>query len=267
MTTTAYPVPVSPAALNVQTRPELERTPRHAPPGYWRYACPHRSRVSLVLAILVSVAVHAGILFGLSGRKKETARPKDPNLIALTFTIPQLKDLEDPEPAPNEDTGVKPDLGAPAPMQADLPQIPQPTDFVQQIDFNSLVERPDINLTKVWTVPEGIRRGSRPGEGMGNIFNLADLDRHPAPVIQPAPIYPMALKREGLTATVLVEFIVDVQGLVVNPVAIESSHHDFEVAALTGVQKWKFRPGVRAGRKVNTRMRVPIVFRVVDGVD
>jgi protein TonB len=77
----------------------------------------------------------------------------------------------------------------------------------------------------------------------------------------------MALKRDGLTATVVVEFIVDVQGLVVNPAAIESSHHDFEVAALTGVQKWKFRPGVRAGRKVNTRMRVPIVFRVVDGVD
>lgn len=258
---------MAPVMLKSPAPPAPDRSSRSAPPGCWRYTCPRRSRRRLVLAILTSLAIHAGIFFGLDGRKPAPARPKDPNLIALTFTIPQLKDLEDPEPAPNDDPGVKPDLGTPAPMQADLPQIPQPTDFVQPIDFNSLVERPDINLTKVWTVPEGIRRGSRPGEGMGNIFNLADLDRHPAPVIQPAPIYPMALKREGLTATVVVEFIVDVQGLVVNPVAIESSHRDFEIAAVTGVQKWKFRPGIRAGRKVNTRMRVPIVFRMVDSVD
>lgn len=267
MTTTACPVPITPGALKLRTPLEPNRSAATAPLGAWRYYCPPRSRITLALALAISAGIHVGIFFGLTGRKKEAPRATDKNLIALTFAIPQLKELEEPEPAPNEDAGVKPDLGAPTPMQADLPQIPTPTDFVQQIDFSSLIERPDINLTKVWTVPEGIRRGSKPGEGMGNIFNLADLDRVPVPVMQPAPIYPPALKREGLKATVVVEFIVDTQGRVVNPVTIESNIPGFDEAAVTGVQKWRFRPGVRGGTKVNTRMRVPIIFRIVDGID
>jgi len=63
---------------------------------------------------------------------------------------------------------------------------------------------------------------------------------------------------------VRVEFIVDTAGYVVNPVIIDSTHPGFNGPALEGVRKWKFRPGMKAGRKVNTRMQVPIVFRVVE---
>ncbi len=34
-----------------------------------------------------------------------------------------------------------------------------------------------------------------------------------------------------------------------------------------GGQKWRFRPGVRASQKVNTRTRVPIVFTIEDAID
>ena len=34
-----------------------------------------------------------------------------------------------------------------------------------------------------------------------------------------------------------------------------------------GLQKWRFRPGVRTSQKVNTRMRVPIVFTIEDAID
>jgi len=33
-------------------------------------------------------------------------------------------------------------------------------------------------------------------------------------------------------------------------------------AAVTGVLKWKFRPGMKSGRRVNSRVAVPINFRV-----
>jgi len=151
-------------------------------------------------------------------------------------------------------------------MQADLPQIPTPTDFVQQIDFSSLVERPDLSSVKLWTIPDNIRRGGKSGEGFANIFNLADLDRAPVPVMQPAPIYPAAMKKLGASATVMVEFIVDVEGRVQNAVATESSYPSFDDAAVLGVQKWRFRPGLRGGAKVNTRMRVPILFHVTDEI-
>jgi len=266
MTTTACPTPATRATLPSQPPSSAgvpsNKTPR--PPGAWRYACPRRSRLRLITAIAVSVAIHVVLFVGLKGRKKPAPKPVDNHLLAVTFVIPPLKD-EDPEPIRNnEDAATKPDLGEPAPMLADLPQIPQPTDFVQQIDFSTLVERPDINAVKVWTIPENIRRGTKPGDGGGNIFNLADLDRIPEPVMQPAPIYPPTLKREGLTAKVTVEFIVDTQGQVQNAVVINSSHPGFDDAAMIGVGKWRFRAGLKGGIKVNTRMRVPIIFRVAD---
>jgi len=30
------------------------------------------------------------------------------------------------------------------------------------------------------------------------------------------------------------------------------------------VSRWQFRPGMKAGKKVNTRMRVPLIFRVIE---
>ena len=37
----------------------------------------------------------------------------------------------------------------------------------------------------------------------------------------------------------------------------------FNGASMAGVEKWKFRPGVRNG-KVNPRTRVPISFKLAD---
>jgi protein TonB len=39
----------------------------------------------------------------------------------------------------------------------------------------------------------------------------------------------------------------------------------FERPALEGVVRWKFRPGMKLGRKVNTRVIQPIDFSINDG--
>ncbi|PHX72436.1 MAG: hypothetical protein CK548_04145 [Opitutia bacterium] len=135
------------------------------------------------------------------------------------------------------------------------------------MDLSSLVERPDPSLEKLWTGPEDIWLGGKGGEWLGKVFKLSDLDRVPQPMMQPAPLDPASMKREGITAKVVVDFIVDAQGSVVNPSVFDSTHHDFELPAMVGVQKWRFLRGVRAGQKVNTRMRVPIVFTIADAID
>jgi protein TonB len=153
-------------------------------------------------------------------------------------------------------------------MQSDVPQLVKPSDFVQQLNFASLIEPPDFSKMNIYAVPEHIRSsGSKLAEQFGKIFNLSDLDRVPEPVLQPAPIFPVAMRRDALSARVAVEFIVDVNGRVLDPVVIESSHHGFDDAALAGVSRWKFRAGIKSGRKVNTRMRVPIVFKIDDDID
>lgn len=216
----------------------------------------------------VSAGLHAGLLLGLGPpRKKAVPIAQDDRTPIIRLAIPELKDLEEPEPAPTDGSVPPPDPGMLVPMQADLPQLPQPGDFVQQLNFASLIEPPDFSHIKVYVIPENIRTTGRLAEQIGKIFNLADLDRIPEPILQPAPQFPFAMRREANTGTVMVEFIVDVNGQVLDPVVRDSTHHGFDEAATAGVARWKFRPGFKSGRKVNTRMRVPIVFKLTDPLD
>lgn len=262
MTTVTHPLHV---ALEIPQAGKPER-PRPAP-GSWRYATPKNSRARTLAAVLISAAIHGAIFFGLPHRapvKIQREKDNSPPMIALV--MPKLQELDEPEPVAKEDT-PPPELGAMAPMQADVPQVPKPGDFVQQLDFSSLLPRPDLGDVKMFTIPEHINRTGKGPGGFGKIFDLSDLDRVPEPVFQPAPAYPPTLRREGLKVKVIVDFIVDVDGRVVNPVIFDSEHSAFNDPAILGVAKWKFRAGVRAGTKVNTRMRVPIIFTVVDAFD
>ena len=267
---TSFPVPMTrdEGAQRMERSSTTMRPVVAVATGSWRYDSSSRSPGLLVVAALVSAGMHVGLLFGFGHAEKKAPPPKLEHVIALRLAIPDIKELEEPEPVSNEDAGRSEESFVPVPTQADLPQLPQPNDFVQQIDFSSLIERPDFSQAKLYTIPENIRRGTtKIAENIRTIFNLADLDRIPEPVFQPAPIYPISMKREGATATVVLEFIVDMQGRVVNAIATESTHRGFEEAAVMGVQKWKFRAGVRGGRKVNTRMRVPIVFTFRELID
>ena len=221
----------------------------------------------MVLAVLISASLHAGLLLGIGPpRKKVAARPADDGAFMIRLTVPDIKDLEEPEPLPTDEAPPV-DLGIVVPMQADVPQLARPTDFVQQLNFASLIDQPDFSKLKVYVVPENIRTSGKLSEQLGKIFNLSDLDRVPEPVLQPPPYFPVSMRREAQTGTVAVEFIVDTQGRVLEPIVIESTHSGFDEAALAGVSRWKFRPGYKGGRKVNTRMRVPIVFKLLDPLD
>jgi len=229
--------------------------------GSWRYDSGPRRRGTLIVAVVVSFAVHASAFWGIGrpGKKHVVAARDEAPTIALT--MPDLKELEEPDPTPTDNTEPV-DTSSYVPSLADLPQTPRPDDFVQKIDLNSLVDRPDMTTAKVFTVPDNLNRGAALRNSMGAIFNLADLDRVPEPLVQPPPLFPKQYKNEVPQATVVVQFIVTTNGEVVNPVVVQSTHSGFNTPAMLGVTKWKFRPGQKGGRKVNTRMEVPIIFSV-----
>jgi periplasmic protein TonB len=233
--------------------------------GSWRYHTGGGRRWGVVTALVVSFAVHFGLLFGFGHAKPPPRKHVRDDTPTISITMPNLKDLEDPEPAPNNDpTPVE--VATLVPMQADIPQIPSPSDFVQAMDFSSLLEKPEVTSVKVFTIPEH-RTGTNIRQNIGAIFNLADLDRRPEPIVQPAPVFPSTLKREVDSATVRVEFIVDTSGQVVNATVVETTHEGFNSAAITGVSRWKFRAGIRGGKRVNTRMSVPILFKLTEEID
>lgn len=245
---------------------ELPKAAAGAPPaasstGSCRYPGLPRSRKFATIGVSISLALHAAIFLGVRPDGKKAAPAKNKSVIELSLTMPDLKELEEPEPEPT-DAGDASAHKVWVPMQMDLPRLPQLGDFVQQLDYSSFIDRQDLNREKMWSIPENMR-GGKIGGNVGNIFNLRDLERAPAPVYQPAPDYPIVMRREAIDARVVVEFIVSSRGEVVNAFVVSSTHSAFEDAALAGVARWKFRAGLRGGRKVNTRIQVPILFRIV----
>jgi hypothetical protein len=126
----------------------------------------------------------------------------------------------------------------------------------------------------------------------GEIFDVSRVDRTPAPKFQARPQYPMELRTAGIGGEAVVDFVVDADGAVRNTKAIRSRLTDaknpgatvpdsfhvqaegapgggansralqekLEAAAVSAVSKWKFAPGEKGGKKVNTHLQIPIVF-------
>jgi TonB family protein len=74
------------------------------------------------------------------------------------------------------------------------------------------------------------------------------------------PDYPYELRSKNLKGEVLVEFIVGPDGKVVEAHAVQSPDPRLSKAAVDAVLQSEFRPGMRAGRPVATRMSMPITF-------
>ncbi|MCB1120236.1 MAG: energy transducer TonB [Verrucomicrobiae bacterium] len=92
------------------------------------------------------------------------------------------------------------------------------------------------------------------------VFEIADLDKPPVPLVRIAPVYPPELKRNRVQGTVNVVFIVDEFGNVKRPSIEKSSNREFNENALKAVRQWKFEPGEKDNKKVKTRVRLPLSF-------
>lgn len=216
-------------------------------------------RRDLIIGIIVSLALHGGAAW-LSqslkaGPKKAAAKEETP-----TIQLMEMPKIEPDEPEKVEtDEEPQAQVDFAPPMQTDVPQIVQVDSFVQQVQ-----PPPPENMKPnmgVISIPTG-----RLGAGMrgAEIFDPSKLDQQPVAKVRVNPQYPFEMRRAGIQGDVLVEFVVDSNGDVRNAFAVRSTQREFEAAAIQAVSKWKFRPGKKGGRAVNTRMQQPIAFTLAE---
>lgn len=211
-----------------------------------------------MIGILTALALHGGVILGIR-RSRPTPPPRSlDTAITVSLVMPNLKDLEEPEQRPSDERPETRFDTALIPRQMDMPTVTTAMDFVQPIDFSTIIDRSSLKAGDI-VIPDSARNLA---SQMGTIFNLADLDRRPEIVLQPELNYPADLKRAGIEAMLIVEFIVDETGATRDPKVIEASMPGFEIAACNGILRWRFRPGMKSGGKVSSRMRVPIEFKV-----
>jgi len=213
-------------------------------------------RRDVILALSVSLLIHGGAAwFGYP-------IPHAPVRVVRIDEIPICRLPMPPiEPDPVEKTDL-PDDPKPLPDIApptlpDVPLLTRDEPFVQPFE----PPRPDNARIdpKMVNIPVGSIGG---GGGDPNSFELKMLDDPPRATYQAKPVYPFELRSRGITGQVMVGFIVGVTGDVHDAYAISSTDHGFESSAVQAVMHWKFKPGKKAGRPVNTRMQVSIVFSI-----
>lgn len=91
------------------------------------------------------------------------------------------------------------------------------------------------------------------------LFSLADLDTRPRAVHRPNPVITTKMRKKAPGKVVLI-FIVDERGRVVNPKIQSSTDPIFDRPSLDAIKKWRFEPGKRSGKAVRSRMRIPITY-------
>lgn len=218
-------------------------------------------RRDLIIGLLVSVLVHGGVLYG-EKLFKPSAKPQQKKMEKKVVEMMEMPKLEEePEPvddAPSETTAQVAEFAPP--MQTDVPSLVTVDSFVQA------VQPPPPEGMKpnpgALTIPA--KSGIPGGTKLSSVFDLKDLDQRPTEKFRPGPNYPFEMRRAGIEGEVLVGFIVNVNGDTQDVYAIKSTQREFEAPAVQAVQKWKFRPGKRQGKAVNTRMQVPIVFSITE---
>jgi len=218
-------------------------------------------RKDLVIGLSVAVVVHWSFLYLTTA---PSAPP--PKIIeaadVIKIEMPELPP-EEPEKKPQDepqDEDAMQSTIAP-PTLVDIPNVTQDATFIMTPEPPP---PPGVVASKgVVTIPANPRPPGW-GKGLGNIFDISQLDQIPVARFQPGPQYPYEMRRAGINGQVLVGFICDSDGNVRDPYVMNSSHREFEVPAVQAVAKWRFKPGRRGGKNVNTRMSVPIVFTCTD---
>ena len=92
------------------------------------------------------------------------------------------------------------------------------------------------------------------------IVDIAQLDRRPVGKKLSPPSYPVEMATEDIPGEAVVEFVIGVDGSVVEARIVRSSRKEFEAPALAAVKKWKFTPGQIGNRAVGTRVSQVIKF-------
>lgn len=96
------------------------------------------------------------------------------------------------------------------------------------------------------------------------VYDPSQLDEFPRPTAQVQPLYPLAMRFDGVFGEAVISFVAAADGNVVDATVASATDPAFGEAALAAVKNWKFTPGKKAGQTVNTRMQVPIVFMFND---
>jgi protein TonB len=97
-------------------------------------------------------------------------------------------------------------------------------------------------------------------------FKLGEVDQPPRLLRPVPPRYPYEARRNGIEGRVVIRFVVNAEGDVLEPEVAEVEPPDiagvFDEAALQAVARYKFKAAIKDGEPVDCIVKLPIVFEL-----
>lgn len=212
----------------------------------------------LIIGVVTSIAVHVAAIDPWGWFVAKEVVQEEEVVEAAPVELIEMPEIEPLEPevteAGDESEEAPPEFAPP--MQQDVPSLVTVDTPFQQV---MAPPPPPSTPTSAGAITVPVNRNIGTGK-IANLFDIKDLDQIPQARFQPAPQYPYEMKRAGVTGRVEVGFIVDTSGNVRDAYVIKSSSPEFEEAALQAIRKWRFTPGKKGGKVVNTKMKQPLSF-------
>jgi len=234
------------------------------------YRMPHERY--FIYAAAFSALLHVAVLYGFrtpppppplvgpnpgDGVTKIWERPMEVELPPPPPEVaPESKSSKATDPAEAEDNAPRATI--PEPLS---PSIPGLVPITGDLNPNGVAP---IKGSLRWEVPK-TPASSIPKGPKGGLVPLEDLDDKPVATNRIAPRYPSEMRSNGIAGTVLLRFIVDNRGDVTDVEVVSADHAEFGKAASEAMLRWKFKPGMKNGRRVNTRMEMPMSFTLEKG--
>ncbi len=202
------------------------------------------------------------LLFGLTTINMEVDRSLDvpayeQQEIVEMQEIQQTEQVNRPPPPPRP----------PAPVEVPNDQVIE--DEVIELDASlDLNESMDVNEAPPPPPPDESAEEEETGEE--EIFIA--VEENPELIggmqeLQSRIQYPKVAKRAGIEGRVFVQFIVNENGNVTNPVVLRSPHKLLSEEAIRVIKTAKFKPGKQRNQPVKVQMALPISFRLKDRGD
>ncbi|PID76129.1 MAG: hypothetical protein CSB23_00180 [Deltaproteobacteria bacterium] len=180
---------------------------------------------------------------------------------------------KEPEEPPDPDPTPPPEMEPPT---LEMPEIetPQMTYESASVDYTNTVSLPSLTglgLKGIKINPQNYARKQGkallpglPQHGPPKTrFNSDEVDKTPQPVATTQPLYPYKAKRLGIEGMVRFRFLVDTSGKTSLLEILESKPPgEFDQAVRRSVKNWRFKPGTKDGRAVETWVKTTVQFKL-----
>ncbi len=202
--------------------------------------------LALIIAILMALVL--GVMLWVTQQLSDFMKP-DSTVRSVDVVPPP------PEDPPMVEEEEPPDPPPPPPPKLDTPP---PQLSLEALEM-SLNPGTGIAMGGAFGV-EQFKKENLGGEL--KIFRMSDLDKKPRLIRKGTVRYPSEMKKAKREGMVRLLLLISETGTVKVEKVISSDHPAFEAAAITALEKSKYEPPMRDGKKVKARYVIKVPFRM-----